>query len=110
MTLIKDQWKTFENAVQTLAVLASTKLPQEKQEELEGVISAFLLDIAATKGALSSAPPQSELPKIPILESRAALMILLISLVPAPLFWLGEVLMAGSANVMGLGRRRRFGR
>lgn len=78
--LMQAQWKIFEGTVETLGVITSSKLPQEKQTEFEAVISAFLLDITATKGP-SIAPQQPVLPTIPVLDSRAALMIFLISLV-----------------------------
>ena len=108
-----DHWKSFEQGVQTLAIFSSTKLPLESQTEFEGVISAFLLDITAAKGPSDAAPQESELPHIPVLDSRAALMILFILLVynqPHPFsFSMTGDTDDASARVMVLGRRMRFG-
>jgi len=110
----QDQWKSFEPEVQTLAVFSSTKLPLERQTEFEGVISSFLFDITATKGPSDIGPQESELPQIPVPDSRAALMILFILLVhshPDPFSFLMTVdTDDASARVMVLGQRMRFGR
>jgi hypothetical protein len=77
--LTTDRWITFENDIQDLRNAAATKLPLEKAQELETILADCLVDLTTATGI--NTPPKGELPKIPILETRAALMILLISLV-----------------------------
>lgn len=100
--------------MQTLAVFSSTKLPLESQTEFEGVISAFIFDITTAKGPSNIAPQESELPQIPVLDSRAAVMILFILLVhghPYPFsVWVTVDTDGASGRVMVLGQRMRFGR
>lgn len=76
--LTKDSWKKFENDIQDLRGAAATKLPLEKAQELETILGDFLLNVATTGGNSTSV---EEIPNIPILGTRSALMIWLISLV-----------------------------
>jgi hypothetical protein len=75
----KDSWKKFENDIQDLRGAAATKLPLEKAQELETILGDFLLSVTPTEGGNSVVV--EELPNIPILGTRAALMIWFISLV-----------------------------
>lgn len=51
----------------------------DKAQEMEAILGEFLLDLTTINGP--SAPVIPEIPKIPLLDTRAGLMILLISLV-----------------------------
>ena len=55
----------------------------EKAQELETILSDLLLDLTSANGVHVEAVP--EIPKIPVLETRAALMTVLISLVFLPI-------------------------
>ena len=82
MGLIQDAWKQFESDVQELHGVASTVLPMDKAQEMETILGEFLLDLTTINGP--TAPAITEMPKIPLLDTRAALMILFISLALLP--------------------------
>ena len=73
------QWQSFESDIEDVCRAAATKLPVEKAQELETILAEFLVDVASTSGP--TAPAEPEKLSVPIFETRAALMILLISLV-----------------------------
>lgn len=58
---------------------AATKLQIDKANEIERNVADFLLDVSSIPGVTE--PTTSGQPKLPILETRASLMMLLISLV-----------------------------
>ena len=67
--------------MQELHGVASTLLPPDKAQEMNTILGEFLLDLTTITGP--NAPVIPEIPKVSILDTRAALMILLISLVIA---------------------------
>ena len=77
--IILEQWKTFENDMQDFRNAAATKLQIDKANEIERNVADFLLDVSSIPGVSEPTPPEQ--PKLPILETRASLMMLLISLV-----------------------------
>jgi hypothetical protein len=81
--LIQDAWKQFESDVQELHGVASTVLPMDKAQEMETILGEFLLDLTTINGP--TVPAITEMPKIPLLDTRAALMILFMSLALLPL-------------------------
>jgi len=94
-----DKWKAFEGDLQDLRTSTGTKLPINKTREFETVIAQFLVDLnnatATNTTTANGVKPAigTELSKINILETRAALPILFISLVsPSPLLilYLGD--------------------
>jgi hypothetical protein len=86
-TLIPEPWKRFfDNHIPDLRMVATTKLSVDKAQELETTVSEFLLDLTATNGIIGL--PVTETPKIPVLETRATLMILLMSFVGPAAFTL----------------------
>jgi hypothetical protein len=64
--------------------VASTILPMDKAQEMETILGEFLLDLTTINGPSAHVIP--EIPKIPLLDTRAGLMILLISLVLSPVY------------------------
>ena len=96
------QWKLFEEHIQNLRNIAASKLSIDKAQDLETVVGRFLLDLTAIEGvSVQSAP---EIPVIPVLENRAALAIVLISLVcNAP------YLLMCRENALVLGQRTIYG-
>jgi|SRR5277367_774375 hypothetical protein len=80
---MQDQWKQFESDVQELHGVATATLPVDKAQEMETILGEFLLDLTIINDP--TAPSIPEMPKISLLDTRAALMILLISLVLFPL-------------------------
>jgi hypothetical protein len=80
-----EKWKLFEGDLQDLRTCTGTKLPMNKNSEFETVLAQFLVDLntpsstGVTNGVKSLVV--TELPKISILETRAALPIIFISLV-----------------------------
>jgi hypothetical protein len=97
-----DQWKSFENDVQDLRGAAANKLPLDKVHELETILGDFLLDLASANGVIAGTEP--DLPKIPVLETRVALMIFFISLVCCHLS-----LLTSRENVWASVRRMKYG-
>lgn len=83
-----DKWKSFEGDLQDLRTSTGTKLPINRTREFETVLAQFLVDLnnatTPTAGTANGVKPAvaAELQKINILETRAALPILFISLVP----------------------------
>ena len=78
-SLNSDEWKSFENDIQTLRAAAAAKLSLQKSQDLENLLSDLLLDLSPISGV--NERTTSEIAKIPVLETRAAIMTLLISLV-----------------------------
>jgi hypothetical protein len=76
--LNSDEWKSFENDIQNLRAAAAAKLSLQKSQELENLLNDLLLDLSPISGVNERT---SEIAKIPVLETRAAIMTLLISLV-----------------------------
>ena len=87
--LMVEKWKSFEGDLQDLRTSTGTKLPMPRTTEFETVLAQFLVDLntSATATATTTAgnglhpPIVPELPKFTVLETRAALPILFISLV-----------------------------
>ena len=78
--LMVEQWKKLlEIDMQDLHRAASKKYPVDKAQELETTIAEFLVDLAATNGIPGA--PIMDSPKVVALQTRAALMTFLISLV-----------------------------
>src|SRR5437764_7184217 len=71
-----DKWKLFEGDLQDLRTCTGTKLPMNKNSEFETVLAQFLVDLntPSTIGVTDGVKPRvaTELPKISILETRAA--------------------------------------
>ena len=80
--LNSDEWKSFENDIQNLRAAAAAKLSPQKSQQLEILLSDLLLDLSPIGGV--NERTTSEVAQIPVLESRAAIMTLLISLVNLP--------------------------
>jgi len=89
LMLMVEKWKSFEGDLQDLRTSTGTKLPMTRTTEFETVLAQFLVDLntSATATASTTAgnglhpPIVTELPKFTVLETRAALPILFISLV-----------------------------
>lgn len=79
MVVIVDQWRSFENDIQDLRRVTATRLSIQTSQEIETTIREFLSQFTTTNGV--EAPSAPEIPTIPVLETRASIMMLLISLV-----------------------------
>ena len=79
--LIVDQWQSFENDIQNLRQATASKLTTGKAQELETAYGRFLMEVTTANGV--TAPPAKEQSKIHVFNTRAALMMLLISWVPS---------------------------
>jgi hypothetical protein len=73
--LTVEQWKLFERDFKSIRSFGETRIPQETQALVGEYFSLF----ANEDGV--NAPSQPQPPRLPVMETRAALMMLLISLV-----------------------------